>query len=132
MKKLLSTIAAVLCGTFILNASSLTMSDDEPTPPVPPTPKDGDVRKGGNTKNNERSEPSDVFVKVFSNTVFVDLFETGPATVFLVDSFGQVVSSVVSEGFEYESLSLPLPSSKGSYTLVVWGTYYYGEWHIID
>lgn len=132
MKKLLLIIAAVLCGTFILNASSLTMSDDEPTPPVPPTPKDGGIKKGGNTKNNERSESSDVFVKVFSKTVFVDLFETGPATVFVVDSFGQVVSSVVSEGFEYESLSLPLPSSKGSYTLVIWGTYFYGEWRLID
>lgn len=126
MKKLLLTVVIVFSCAFLLNASSMVKLDGDPT--KIPSPSGDEIKKGGKAKGNERSEQSDAFVKIYSGTVFVDLFETGPTIVFLVDSFGQVVSSVVSVGLEYESLSLPLPSSKGSYTLVIWGTYYYGEW----
>lgn len=94
-----------------------------------PTSQEIQIRKGQD--KGKIKTPREMFpdVKAYYNgdTVYVDLFETGPATVFVVDSFGQVVSSAVSEGFECESLSLPLPASKGSYTLVIWGTYFYGE-----
>ncbi len=60
-------------------------------------------------------------------TIFVDLFEAGPTTVYVLDSRNRVVASETSEGYEYESLILQVPSAKGTYTLVVWGTYLYGE-----
>lgn len=120
-KQILTAAVFLLLPAFSYAEQSVSFND--------PTPQDIVIKKGKD--KGKVKTPRDMFpdVKSYYNgdTVYVDLFETGPATVFVVDSFGQVVSSAVSEGFECESLSLPLPASKGSYTLVIWGTYYYGE-----
>lgn len=87
------------------------------------------IRKTDKTKKKDRDSFPDVSA-VYSqsmNLVSVELFEVGPATVYVVDSRGQVVSSESTEGFEYESVSLRVPSRGDVYTLVIWGTYLYGE-----
>lgn len=121
LKQILTTAVLLLLPAFSYAEQPDYLND--------PTPQDIVIEKGKD--KGKIKTPREMFpdVKAYYNgdAVYVDLFETGPATVFVVDSFGQVVSSVVSEGFEYESLSLPLPSSKGSYTIVIWGTYFYGE-----
>ena len=101
------------------------VSTDVPTPSA----KEVIIRKVDKTKKKDRDLLPDVSA-VYSQSmsfVLVDLFEVGPATVYVVDSRGQVVSSEVTEGFEYESVSLRVPSRGGVYTLVIWGTYLYGE-----
>ena len=120
LKQILTAAVLLLLPAFSYAGPSV--SHDEPTS------QEIKIVKGKD--KGKIKIPREMFpdVKAYYNgdTVYVDLFETGPATVFVVDSFGQVVSSAVSEGFECESLSLPLPSSKGSYTLVIRGTYFYG------
>ena len=101
------------------------VSIDGPTPSA----KEVIIRKADKTKKKDRDSFPDVSA-VYSqsmNLVLVELFEVGPATVYVVDSKGQVVSSEATEGFEYESVSLRVPSRGGVYTLVIWGTYLYGE-----
>lgn len=78
------------------------------------------------TKAPRDLEP-DIRAFIEGSVLSVDLFEVGPATLYVVDSKGQVVSSEATEGFEYESVSLRVPSRGGVYTLVIWGTYLYGE-----
>ena len=78
------------------------------------------------TKAPRDLEP-DIRAFIEGSVLSVELFEVGPATVYVVDSRGQVVSSESTEGFEYESVSLRVPSRGGVYTLFIWGTYLDGE-----
>lgn len=78
------------------------------------------------TKAPRDLEP-DIRAFIEGSVLSVELFEVGPATVYVVDSKGQVVSSETTAGFEYESVSLPTPSKGGIYSLIIWGTYLDGE-----
>lgn len=124
MKKVFLSLLLPLLILGAANGTTL-VSTDGPTTPT----KEVIIRKADKTKKKDRDSFPDV-AAVYSksvNSVFVDLFEVGPATVYVVDSKGQIVSSEVTEGFEYESVSLHVPSKGGVYTLVIWGAYLDGE-----
>ena len=124
MKKVFLSLLLPLLTLGTANGAEL-VSTDGPTPSA----KEVIIRKADKTKKKDRDSFPNVSA-VYSqsmNLVSVELFEVGPATVYVVDSRGQVVSSEATEGFEYESVSLRVPSRGGVYTLVICGTYLYGE-----
>lgn len=124
MKKVFLSLLLPLLTLGTANGVEL-VSTDGPTPSA----KEVIIRKTDKTKKKDRDSFPDVSA-VYSqsmNLVSVELFEVGPATVYVVDSRGQVVSSESTEGFEYESVSLRVPSRGDVYTLVIWGTYLDGE-----
>ena len=124
MKKVFLSLLLPLLTLGTANGAEL-VSTDGPTPSA----KEVIIRKADKTKKKDRDLFPDVSA-VYSqsmNLVLVELFEVGPATVYVVDSRGQVVSSEATEGFEYESVSLPTPSKGGIYSLIIWGTYLDGE-----
>lgn len=93
----------------------------------PRNPIEINIRKDKDKTKAPRDLEPDIKAFIEGSVLSVELFEVGPATVYVVDSRGQVVSSESTEGFEYESVSLRVPSRGGVYTLVIWGTYLYGE-----
>lgn len=93
----------------------------------PRNPIEINIRKDKDKTKAPRDLEPDIKAFIEGSVLSVELFEVGPATVYVVDSKGQIVSSEATEGFEYESVSLPTPSKGGIYSLIIWGTYLDGE-----
>lgn len=122
MKKLLSIFLTILVASVNFGFAAEGISFD-------PTKREIGLIKTktpGQKSHRDLSPDANAFIYE-SGIVEVELFEAGPTTVYVLDSRNQVVASETSEGYEYESITLQVPSAKGTYTLVVWGTYLYGE-----
>ena len=120
MKKLLSVFLTMVVASVNFGFAADGFSFD-------PTKKEIIIKTQRPPQKPHRDLSPDARAFLSEATVFVDLFEAGPTTVYVLDSRNRVIVSETSEGYEYESLTLPIPSAKGSYTLVVWGAYLYGE-----
>lgn len=122
MKRITLLMSSLLTAFTMVSFAATSFSQEGPRNPI-----EINIRKDKDKTKAPRDLEPDIRAFIEDSVLSVELFEVGPATVYVVDSRGQVVSSEAMEGFEYESVSLRVPSRGGVYTLVIWGTYLYGE-----
>lgn len=122
MKKLFSILLSILVASADFGFSADGVSSG-------PTKKEIIIIKTaspGHKPHRDLSPDANAFMYE-SGSIEVELFEAGSTTVYVLDSHNRVVASDTTEGYEYESVTLQIPSARGNYTLVIWGTYIYGE-----
>lgn len=122
MKRITLLMSSLLTAFTMVSFAATSFSQEGPRNPI-----EINIGKDKDKTKAPRDLEPDIRAFIEGAVLSVELFEVGPATVYVVDFRGQVVSSESTEGFEYESVSLRVPSRGGVYTLVIWGTYLYGE-----
>lgn len=122
MKRITLLMSSLLMAFTMASFAATSFSQKGPRNPI-----EINIRKDKDKTKAPRDLEPDIKAFIEGSVLSVELFEVGPATVYVVDSRGQVVSSEATEGFEYESVSLPTPSKGGIYSLIIWGTYLDGE-----
>lgn len=122
MKKLFVALLAITAAAINLCFASDYVSPD-------PDRKEIIIRKPEVESKPHRDSAADAkaFLYESSKIIEVELFETGPTTIYVLNAHNQVVDSETAEGYEYESVTLQIPPAKGNYTIIILGTYLYGE-----
>ncbi len=122
MKGFYKMAAATLLALSAFSiANAFVVSDN------PPTPKEIEIRKEKGKIKSPRDLWPEAVAFISGSTIFVELYDAGPSTIYILNSRNQVVAEESTEGQEYESAVLPLPEARGSYQIVIVATYLYGE-----
>lgn len=122
MKRITLLMSSLLMAFTMASFAATSFSQEGPRNPI-----EINIGKDKDKTKAPRDLEPDIRAFIEGSVLSVELFEVGPATVCIFDSKGRMVSSETTEGFEYESVSLPTPSKGGIYSLIIWGTYLDGE-----
>lgn len=120
MKRFLLILLAAMIG-LAGNAMSGNKSDDTPKKPIR-------IVKDLPTQPIRRDLCPDAQAYILPSQKLIELqlFELGSTTVYVVDSFGQIIYQEEVDG-DNNFVTFGAPETGGNYTLVIWSPYFYGE-----
>lgn len=120
MKRFLLILLAAMIG-LAGNAMSGNKSDDTPKKPIR-------IVKDLPTQPIRRDlfPDAQAYILPSQKLIELQLFELGPTTVYVFDSFGRIIYQEEVDG-DNNFVTFGTPETGGNYTLVIWSPYFYGE-----
>ncbi len=119
MKKILLTLTAFFVG--VVGFAAVNFTSDEPQAPIRIL-----IDKTKPKLERDLGANVEAYILPSQKLIELQLFELGPTTVYVVDSFGQLIYQEEVDGDD-NFVTFGAPETGGNYTLVIWSPYFYGE-----